>query len=133
MSSLDMLLAAQDLQAMKVEMVKMCIAEAGYDAGSIRPLTTDDASFHEGFTFICVGDVVPADVCWRARELVGIGEPKCFRCTNRDGRIWGVVRPCRATARLVLDCGAQGLDCGAQGLDDATTAPSRHVTDGDVR
>lgn len=106
MSSIDLLLEAPDMRTLQVEMVRMCIAEAGYDLGSIQPLTEHDVGFHEGFIFFCAGAVVPTDVCWKARELVGIGEAKCLRCTSRDRNAHHVVLPCRATQRLVLDCGA---------------------------
>ena len=77
MSSLDLLAAARTEQDLQIEMVRMCVAEAGYDPESIQP-HEDPASGH---TFYCIGSVVPPEVCWKARELVGIGEPKCYRCT----------------------------------------------------
>jgi hypothetical protein len=97
------------MKDLQVELVRMCIAEAGYDPALIQPYDGQSP----GFTFVCVNDAIPTDVCWQARELVGVGDPKCLRCTMRDGRLRSAVRPCRATARLELDCGAlQSGDSG---------------------
>jgi hypothetical protein len=106
LSSAELLLAAPTMKDLQVELVRMCIAEAGYDPALIEPYDGPNS----GFTFVCVNNAIPSGVCWQARELVGIGDPKCLRCTNRDRRDRGAVRPCRATARLELDCGAPQSD-----------------------
>ena len=99
MSSIDLLAAARTEQDLQVEMVRMCVAEAGYDPSLIR------ASEVEGFSFTS-DPSFPPEVCWKARELVGIGEPKCFECTSLDRYAHAVVRRCRSVQRLELDCGA---------------------------
>ncbi len=106
LSSAELLLTAPTELDLQVELVRMCIAEAGYDPALIQPY--DGPS--PGFTFVSVNNAIPTEVCWRARELVGAGDPKCLRCTMRD--LWdrGHVRLCRATARLELDCGAPQSD-----------------------
>ena len=108
LSSAELLVTAPTEQDLQVELVRMCIDEGGYDPALIEPYDGPSPDF----TFVCINDAIPIDVCWRARELVGIGDPKCLRCTMRDRRDRGAVRPCRATARLELDCGAPRPDTG---------------------
>ena len=61
MSSASVLVAAETEQDLQVELVRMCIAEAGYDPGVVQP----HPSPATGFTFVIVGGLVPAIVCWR--------------------------------------------------------------------
>ena len=103
MRSAQILASAPTERDVLIEMVRMCVAEAGYDPALIEPY---DGPL-SGFFFVAIDDIIPSEVCWRARELVGLGEPKCLRCTLRD-RWRGVIIHCRATARLELDCGAEG-------------------------
>ena len=108
LSSAEVLLAAPTELDLQVELVRMCVAEAGYDPALIVPYDGP----HTGFAFVCVNDAIPAEVCWRARELVGVRDPKCLQCTKRDTWDRDHARPCRATARLELDCGTPGPDDG---------------------
>jgi hypothetical protein len=101
-SSVEILATAPTELDRQVELIRMCVAEAGYDPALIEPY---DGPL-SGFFFVAIDDVIPSEVCWRARELVGLGDPKCLRCTLRD-RWQGVIVHCRATARLQLDCGAE--------------------------
>jgi hypothetical protein len=96
-NSLQRLLRAGSVLDAQIEMVRMCVAEVGYDPDLIRPLDSD------GFFFIVEGGAIPSAICWRARELVGLGDPKCFRCADRD--MWGLVVRCLATERFTPDCG----------------------------
>lgn len=105
LSSAELLVTAPTEQDLQVELVRMCTAEAGYDPALIEPYDGP----RPGSTSVCANYAIPTDVCWRARELVGVGDPKCLRCTNRDR---GHVRPCMATARLELDCGTPRPDTG---------------------
>ncbi len=100
MSSAAVLAAAVTEQDLQVELVRMCVAEAGYDPAGIQPYPFPG----DGYTFVNLDALVPVEVCWRARELVGIGEPKCLTCTERDclAEVHGV---CQAGNRFVLDCG----------------------------
>ncbi len=70
MRSAEILASAPTERDLLIEMVRMCIAEAGYDPNYIQPV--DPAS---GFAFTDISGGIPAVVCWRARELVGIGGP----------------------------------------------------------
>ncbi len=98
-SSAAVLAAAETEQDLQVELVRMCVAEAGYDPSAIQPHPYPAT----GFTFINLNSVVPPEVCWQARELVGIGEPKCWTCTRRD--TWGDWSThCSAGRRFVRDC-----------------------------
>lgn len=99
MNSAAVLAAAETEQDLQVELVRMCVAEAGYDPGLVQP----HPSPATGFTFVIVGGRVPADVCWRARELVGIGKPKCFACTDRD-RMGTTISSCGADRRFAWGC-----------------------------
>ena len=105
MISIDLLVSARTEQDLLIEMVRMCIAEAGYDPGSIQQIPSGDVRLREGFTFTCLDPRVPHEVCWKARELVGVGEPKCFRCTLADCHPPRPTESCRASERLELDCG----------------------------
>lgn len=104
--SAELLVAAPTMKDLQVELVRMCIAEAGYDPSLIEPYDGPSSDY----TFVCVNDDIPSEVCWQARELVGVGDPKCLRCTMRDRRVGSSFRPCRATARLELDCGTPQPD-----------------------
>lgn len=99
MSSAAVLAAAETEQDLQVELVRMCIAEAGYDPDLVQPHPHPAT----GFTFVIIGGLVPAEVCWTARELVGIGEPKCFACTDQD-RNGTTLGPCGADRRFVSNC-----------------------------
>lgn len=99
MSSAAVLAAAATEQDLQVELVRMCIAEAGYDPDLVQPHPQPAT----GFTFVIIGGLIPAEVCWTARELVGIGEPKCFACTDHD-RNGTTLGPCGADRRFVSNC-----------------------------
>lgn len=105
MPSAQLLLAARTQEELQIEMVRMCIAEAGYDPNSIQPY---DGS-RPGFAFVCNNNAIPVDVCWRARELAGVGRPKCLRCTMHD-RFAEPDGGCEADRRLVPDCGRDESD-----------------------
>jgi hypothetical protein len=90
-----------------VERVRMCIAEAGYDPKLVRQIVDQKWLLEEGFVFLIDERVIPIEVGWRAKEISGVGEPKCFRCAD-DDRIAGyIVRECAAVRRLEHDCGAR--------------------------
>ncbi len=99
MSSAAVLAAAETEQDRQVELVRMCVAEAGYDPELIQPYP-DPAS---EYTFVSVDGLIPPRVCWRARELAGVGQPKCFACTRRDMGDTGFTG-CSADRRFVRAC-----------------------------
>ena len=54
MISIDLLVSARTEQDLLIEMVRMCIAEAGYDPRSIQQIPSGDVRLREGFTFTCL-------------------------------------------------------------------------------
>lgn len=102
-TSADLLANVATEQDLQVELVRMCIAEAGYDPQLIQPHPDPST----GYTFTVDHGAVPPRVCWRARELVGVGEPKCFACTRRDRR-GTPTGTCTAGRRFVRDCRNDG-------------------------
>ncbi len=99
MNTLERLTAATDEHDALLELVRMCVADLGYDPELIQPYDGRTS----GFTFISVRGLVPSPVCWRAKELVGIGDPKCFVCTMRDSRT-DKIGGCDARRRFVRNC-----------------------------
>jgi hypothetical protein len=94
-----------------LERVRMCVAEAGYDPDLVIPTDLD------GFVFEVIGDLLPFDVCWKARELSGVGAPKCRRCTAVDRRT-RYPSGCRATDRFEWNCGRFAEPGGIPGFPD---------------
>lgn len=88
----------------EVERVKMCVAEAGYDPSSITTVE-DPYLIEQGFTF-WVDMLIPPEVAWRAREVAGVKEPKCWEC-SQDHKYTHIEYKCRAVRRLELDCGIE--------------------------
>jgi hypothetical protein len=86
-----------------VERVRMCVAEAGYDPIWITPMPPE--AQEQGFYFANEYMMIPHDVCWRAREIALVGEPKCFSCSTRHLKMIKH-KECRAVRRLELNCGA---------------------------
>jgi hypothetical protein len=86
-----------------VERVRMCVAEAGYDNSSIYPVKEPEL-LEQGFVFWDINSSLPVDVGWRAREISGIGIPKCFACTVKHRKA-AIDVECAAVRRLEFDCG----------------------------
>lgn len=84
-------------------MVRMCIAEAGYDPDAIHPYPHPSV----GFTFsVDQFAGIPTEVSWMARELAGVGDARCLACSDRDRRAHAP-GPCEAERRFVRNCAAE--------------------------
>lgn len=70
--------------------------------------------------------MIPPEVSWQAREIAEAGEPKCLRCALTQRHYFlddGVT--CRATSRLLVDCGARDhLETGEHQPDTGDLEPS---------
>jgi hypothetical protein len=61
----------------QAERVRMCLAEAGYpDPGHVTIVN----NLRGGASTVGIWPSVPADVAWKALDLVAVNGPICFAC-----------------------------------------------------